>query len=153
MKIYVASSFKNALLCRNIGMHLRGEEFDAYVFCDDTSKAYPHSIAIRDEALIPNFTPKAIQTNDHLRAIYKYNVDELASSDIVLLVLPCGNSSHMEAGWIVGKGGKLVIFGPMRKGEFDAMYGMADAIFDSGEWWLLMNHLKAMRIELEGVRG
>lgn len=149
MKIYVAGSFKNGATCRLIGEKLREERFDAYVFCDEKSPAYPHSIAIRNEGLTETFTPKTALDNAHVKDIYAINMMELAKADVVLMVLPCGNSAHMEAGFIKGLDGKLIIYGPLNRGQFDAMYGMADGVYNINMWLDVVSHLKVIQQELE----
>jgi hypothetical protein len=47
----------------------------------------------------------------------------------VVLILPSGKSSHLEAGYAKGCGKKLYIIGGFVKGEFETMYGFADGMF------------------------
>ena len=49
-------------------------------------------------------------------------------SDAVLLVLPAGRSAHLEAGYAVGRGKKLIVYGDFPTGEFDVMYGFANLL-------------------------
>lgn len=140
LKVYVAGSFNNADMCREAGGLIRDAGMHSYVFCDEGSEAFPHSMKIRALGLINTFTPSTALQNEHIKAIYKINMDELMTSDVVVLILPCGKSAHMEAGWIKGAdGGKLIIYGQMKQGEFDAMYGMADLVTDDFQevLWLL----------------
>lgn len=48
-------------------------------------------------------------------------------SDTCLLVLPCGRSAHLEAGYAKGRGKRLIIFIP-EPIEPDLMYLMSDTI-------------------------
>ena len=71
---------------------------------------------------------------------------ELSQADVVVLILPCGKSAHMEAGWIKGVEGRLIIYGDMLKGEFDAMYGMADLVTNNfGEVAHKLNEYRTMK--------
>ena len=47
--------------------------------------------------------------------------------DTCLLVLPCGRSAHLEAGWAAGAGKRLLIYLP-EPIEPDLMYLLADTI-------------------------
>jgi len=52
--------------------------------------------------------------------------------DACVVVLPAGNSSHLEAGYAKGQNKKLIIYAPLGfpQGEFDVMYGFADLLTD-----------------------
>ena len=50
-------------------------------------------------------------------------------ADAVIMLLPCGKSAHLEAGYAKGHGKKLYIIGEFPKGEFDVMYGFADRLY------------------------
>jgi hypothetical protein len=47
-------------------------------------------------------------------------------ADIAVLVLPCGRSAHLEAGWFVGAGKQLVIL--LAPGEPELMYKLTPDI-------------------------
>ena len=49
-----------------------------------------------------------------------------------VLVLPCGRSAHLEAGWFIGNHARVVIF--LQDGEPELMYGLAhDLVTSLGE--------------------
>jgi hypothetical protein len=52
--------------------------------------------------------------------------EALQKADVVLLVLPCGRSAHLELGWAVGAGKRTIILldGPVVVPEL--MYKMVD---------------------------
>lgn len=62
--------------------------------------------------------------------------------DTVLLHLPCGRSAHLEAGYAVGQGKELFIWGDLPNGEFDTMYGFADGLFRFDDLPKLLKRLK-----------
>lgn len=68
-------------------------------------------------------------------AIDGFNMDfnAMRQSDTCVLVLPCGRSAHLEAGWFCGQPGKkLYIYKPfMTPVEPELMYKMADGMTDS----------------------
>ena len=61
---------------------------------------------------------------------FKLDMDALKSATAVVLVLPCGRSAHLEAGWIVGAGRPLFILAPDAE-EPELMYAMATAVVAS----------------------
>lgn len=131
LKVYVAGSFRNAEMCREAGGLIRDTGIETYVFCDVKNNAFIQALALRELGLVHAFTPMTALHDTHIQIIYKENMRELMTSDVVVLILPCGRSAHLEAGWIKGAdGGKLIIYGEMKVGEFDAMYGMADLVTD-----------------------
>lgn len=67
----------------------------------------------------------------HPRAAEGFNSDytKMAAADACILLLPCGRSAHLEAGWFWGQGKPLHIYIPLR--HFDTpelMYLGADSI-------------------------
>ncbi|MBU1172967.1 MAG: hypothetical protein KKD44_25685, partial [Proteobacteria bacterium] len=52
-------------------------------------------------------------------------------SDCVIMLMPCGRSSHLEAGYAKGQGKLLYIYGVFPRGEFDVMYGFANGLYRS----------------------
>ena len=53
----------------------------------------------------------------------------MEKADTCVLVLPCGRSAHLEAGFFVGVDKKLIIL--LSDGEPELMYSMADLICTS----------------------
>lgn len=49
--------------------------------------------------------------------------DAMVAADTCVLVLPCGRSAHIEAGYFVGAGKRLIIL--LAQGEPELMYKMA----------------------------
>ena len=144
MKIYVAGSMKNRDAIREVGEQLREHGFSCYVFCDAIEAAYAYSMQLRNQHDMSMLTPDLALTLPVVQAIFECNMRELEASDVVLVVLPCGRSAHLEAGWAVGRGKVAMIYGPMVRGEFDAMYGMASGVFSVNEFDKLVLMLKKL---------
>jgi hypothetical protein len=128
MKIYVATSWKNAHQ-PDVVAFLRGASHEVYDFrhpapandgfhwtdVDGTYREWDvhrYREALRHPVAVRGFT---------------LDMDALRWCDACVLVLPCGRSAHLEAGWAAGAGKHLVIYIP----EYDTpelMYGMAGAI-------------------------
>ena len=67
------------------------------------------------------------------QAGFKLDFDAMKWADTCVLLLPSGRSAHIEAGWMVGAGKKLVIVSPLREPiEPELMYLVGgDCIRDS----------------------
>jgi len=85
----------------------------------------------------------AMDMMEHWRVQVAFQEDKkyLDWSDILIMLMPCGRSAHLEAGYAVGSGKKLYIIGGFEKGEFDVMYGFADGMFDYSELNILLEKL------------
>lgn len=142
MRIYVAGSFKNAERIRVIGDALRLSGYEVYVFCDEHEPTYRLSQELRQDVDVTTLTPQAIQTNKTLLTIGSLNYMRLIQCDALVLVLPCGRSAHLEAGWMCGQNRPVYVIGPMVPGEFDAMYVMVDGIFTNEEYPQLARKLE-----------
>lgn len=57
-------------------------------------------------------------------------VEECRNALICVLVLPCGRSSHTEAGWMKGTGKRVFVYSPNPQ-EPKLMYKLYDFISDS----------------------
>lgn len=142
MKIYLASSWKNEHLVRSMANYLTvlGHEVDD--FTNDSNGRFTFSFN-----QIPNveeLDAKSVLNNPLVQRAYQEDKKWLDWSEIVIMILPCGKSAHLEAGYIKGSGKKLIIysFTDFPKGEFDVMYGFAN---------LITNDIKEIEEFLEGA--
>ncbi|HDK41806.1 MAG TPA: hypothetical protein ENG87_00385 [Candidatus Pacearchaeota archaeon] len=127
-KIYLASSWKNKsklLIIQGLLIHCG---YDVDCFCNTNGRLThnPENILESDKINAKDF----LELPD-VQNIYIYNKKMIEWADTVLMILPCGNSSHLEAGYAKGLDKKVYIIGPFIKGEFDAMYGFVDKLYDS----------------------
>ena len=67
-------------------------------------------------------------------------------ADVVLMILPCGRSAHMEAGYAIGRGKLLYIIGELPLGEFDTMHLFAHRHFRVHQMYLLLDALNKARV-------
>lgn len=134
IRIYVAGSFKNRERIRIIGEALRCCGYHVYVFCDEHEPTYRLSQELRENYDMATLTPQAIETNKTLLTIGTLNFMQLIQCDVLVLVLPCGRSAHLEAGWMCGQQRPVYVIGPMVPGEFDAMYVMTNGIFADDQY-------------------
>ena len=129
-RIYLASSWKNENLVIYWLKLLKnyGHEVDA--FCHSSNGRFVfHFSEIGDPSEL-----NAINFLQDERSQKAFAEDKkwLDWSDVCLLILPAGKSSHLEAGYAKGCGKKLIIWqATFPVGEFDVMYGFADLITSS----------------------
>lgn len=70
-------------------------------------------------------------TSDAIRIIFEDDLSGLKSAENLIMVLPAGKSSHIEAGIAYGLGKKCYAVGPYEK--TDSLYLIFDKIFSSVE--------------------
>ena len=60
---------------------------------------------------------------------FNRDFDAMKAADVCVLLLPCGRSAHLEAGWMKGAGKKVIAFIPsFERIEPELMYGILDGI-------------------------
>ena len=131
MKIYIATSWKNNVTAIIVGNLLKAYGHEVYIFCDPSEPAAKISLGLREEEKTKSWDSLQALRTSEVKEIFESDFKELERCDLVLLLTPSGKSAHMEAGYAVGAGKLLVILDHPILGEWDAMYGMANAVFRS----------------------
>lgn len=130
--IYVASSWRNARY-PSVIERLRSEGFDFYDFRHPTEGDDGFSWREVDPAW-ESWSPDRFATMlDHPVARRGFDSDmrALHAADVVLLVMPCGRSAHLEAGFGIGAGKLGIILLDEKPAEPELMYRMAHLITPS----------------------
>jgi len=131
LKIYVASSWRNHVqqavvaACREMG-------HEVY----DFKHPAPGSTGFSWREIDPDWkywTPNQFREglfHDVAQEGFDQDMDALKGCDACILVLPCGRSAHIEAGYAIGAGKPtcILVLDPM---EPELMYKMADNIVTS----------------------
>lgn len=131
MKIYVASSWRN-LLQQGVVHTLRAAGHEVY----DYKQPVKGESGFRWSEIDPEWKAWAPaqfrECLDHPIAIHGFDRDmaALRGADLVVLVLPCGRSAHLEAGWAAGAGKRLAVL-QLDPAEPELMYRMADKLLTS----------------------
>jgi nucleoside 2-deoxyribosyltransferase len=139
VKIYVASSWRNTIQPRVV-QALREQGFDVY----DFKNPEPENEGFHWSEIDPHYkhwTPEAFgKALAHPIAESGFSLDmkALKECDVCVLVLPCGRSAHLEAGYAIGAGKPTIILLPNKNvpgaAEPELMYKMAAHIcFDIQE--------------------
>lgn len=129
--LYVASSWRNARYAR-IVERLTSEGFVCYDFkkpdpSDDTNRGFAWS---EIDPAWQSWTPAEMANAlAHPVAVkgFAFDANALAKCDACVLVLPCGRSAHLEAGFAAGAGKPVVVFMPEQV-EPELMYGLCHSI-------------------------
>lgn len=132
MKIYVASSWRN-LLQQGVVHTLRAAGHEVYDY------KHPHQsvgfagtgqTGFRWSDVDPNWqqwtTEQYIEALQHpiAKAGFASDRGAMEQADACVLVMPCGRSAHLEAGYFIGAGKPLYIVIP-EPSEPELMYAMA----------------------------
>lgn len=130
MKIYVASSWRNDYQ-PDVVRALRELDHDVYDFKNPSPGDNGFHWSEVDGGY-KGWTPlEYVHALQHpiSQAGFKSDFDAMQWADACVLVLPCGRSAHIEAGWFVGCGKPLLI---LLDGTYEPelMYLMADSIHD-----------------------
>ncbi|MBZ2166991.1 nucleoside 2-deoxyribosyltransferase [Methanobacterium spitsbergense] len=132
MKIYLASSWKNHKMVRDIAEYLRTEGHEVDDFTDDSQGRFVFSykeITEDDQKL----NAKNFMQDKRAQQAFKEDKSRIDWADTLICVLPCGLSAHMELGYAAGKGKKVIIYAPdgFAPGEWEVMYGFAEGMTES----------------------
>lgn len=78
-----------------------------------------------------NWTPE--QFIEHLedpiaRDGFKLDFEAMQGADVCVLLLPCGRSAHLEAGWFIGKGRFVAVLLDTVGFEPELMYKLAEFV-------------------------
>jgi len=135
MKIYIVSSWKNAQVAVSIAQWLRDEGHEVDCFADTSTGRYvfhwSEMLGGPDKSK-SELNAKTFLQDERSQGAFHEDKKLLDWCECCILLLPAGNSSHLEAGYVKGQGKKLIIHSllPFPKGEFDVMYGFADLLTD-----------------------
>ena len=118
MKIYLASSWKNKKEVLVLAERLETEGFEVDAFCRATDKRYAFhwSELVDDEDELANYDAIEMLADPRTQRAFKEDKKWLDWSDTVIMLMPCGRSSHLEGGYAKGKDKLLYIYGEFPKG-------------------------------------
>jgi hypothetical protein len=131
MKIYVASSWRNYLQQAVVFM-LRGCGHEVYDFRNPSEGK--HGFGWRD--LDPEW--KGWEPEKYRRMLshpvaaagFQADFEAMIQADACVLVLPCGRSAHLEAGWFIGQGKPMHVL-MIDQQEPELMYKLATNVLVS----------------------
>jgi hypothetical protein len=128
MRIYLASSWRNERYPAVLAS-LRADGWEVYDFREPRPGAHGFAWS----AISPGwqrFTPdefRAALEHPIAEAGFRSDARALAAADVCVLLLPCGRSAHLEAGWAAGAGILTCVL--LAPGEPELMYKLTDYLF------------------------
>ena len=132
-RIYVASSWKNEAQPRIVRL-LRGAGHEVYDFRHPTEAGDGFSWAEIEREWAAWSPGQFLAALDHPAAVrgFQHDFEALQNADTGVLVLPCGKSAHLEAGYFAGSGKRLFI---LMQGQDtpELMYKLATKVCTSEE--------------------
>jgi len=149
MKIYVASSWRN-LRHPDIVAALKETGHSVYDFRhpSDGVTGFAWSEIDPDWQSWTAAEYRAGLDHPLAREGFRRDMDALRTCDVCVLVLPCGRSAHLEAGWAIGAGRPTAIL--TRDGEEpELMARMADVVVDLTE---LLAWVRGMAAIIDDLR-
>lgn len=145
MNIYVASSWRNDRQPAVVAA-LREAGHDVYDFRHPKpgNNAFHWTVIDPEwEAWDPASFRKALE-NPVAEEGFCCDMDALDDCDAIVLVMPCGRSAHLEAGYAIGQAKPTIVL--LADGEPELMYKMADALcIDLDEVLDVLDDIRATR--------
>lgn len=130
MKIYVASSWRNEYQ-QHVVAELRKAGHEVYDFKHPAEGNAGFHWSEIDQNWQNWTTDQYRAALGHSYAQFGFNCDfdAMKAADACVLVLPCGRSAHLEAGWMKGAGNKVIAYIPEGiRIEPELMYGLLDGV-------------------------
>jgi len=125
-KIYIATSWKMEKYARVAAKQLKTKGHEVDCFCDESSGRFIFSVEELDGMPIDSFNAISFLNTEQAQKAFKEDKKWIDWCDTLIMLLPCGKSAHLEAGYAKGLGKEVIIAGDFPPGEFDVMYGFAD---------------------------
>ncbi len=131
-KIYVASSWRNGFQPAVVNILREQEGHEVYDFRNPSANIKGFAWSDIDPNWETWTTSEYKKALNHPRAIEGFGIDmrNMEWADTCVLVLPCGRSANLEAGWMKGQGKQVYLYQPIKQ-EPDLMYKMLDGIAGS----------------------
>ena len=133
MNVYVASSWRNEYQQYVVDV-LRKAGHEVY----DFKHPAQGNAGFHWSEIDPNWQGWSTQQyrealgHDYAQFGFNRDFDAMKDAGACVLVLPCGRSAHLEAGWMKGAGRKVVAFIPPGiKMEPELMYNLLDGVTSS----------------------
>ena len=144
--IYIATSWVNSYVAKGVAKELRRLGHKVFLFCEAEYRPEGFDRFVFNGNDWKGKNLKKMEYIEFLKypetqRAFKSNKAGLDWADTIILLLPSGRSSHLEAGYGVGKGKDIFILGDLPLGEFDAMYRFATACFHVNEFSKLCSTL------------
>lgn len=126
MKFFIASPWKNNEEVKYLSDELKKRGHQVYSYLESGANLLTGQ-PIQDEMKIFYEALGNWKNDPKISQIFESEIKGLKDSEAVILLLPAGDSSHLEAGVGYGMGKKMILIGPIGKPE--VVYLMFDKIY------------------------
>lgn len=146
MKVYVASSWRNSQQ-QDVVKAIRDAGHEVY----DFKNPAPGNDGFKWSDIDPNWqqwnNEQYLDALEHPIAQKGFNLDfdAMKWADACVMVMPCGRSAHVEAGWMQGAGKPTVIL--LTEAEPELMYNMFNLV--TSQMSDVLAHLDLQHLLLE----
>lgn len=82
----------------------------------------------RDYELSIGFSYREALKRPSAQNTFNFDKRHIDDSDVMLMILPCGKSAHLELGYMIGTGKPAHILMPEEPERWDVMYNFATAV-------------------------
>lgn len=151
-KVYVASSWRNSLQPMVVDS-LRKEGHEVYDFRNPAPGKCGFAWSAIDEDWL-NWNPRQfihrLEESPIAADGFRLDRDALNWCDTCVLVLPCGRSAHLEAGYAAGQGKDTIILLQPEKFEPELMYLLGSGLVTSIEECKIALRLSRSRMTVLG---
>ncbi len=133
MKIFIASPWRNQEKVFEASKRLTEQGHEVYSFLQNGANLLTGS-SIGEELRTFGEALQNWENNPNIKQIFESELQGLKNSDMVVLLLPAGHSSLIEAGIGYGAGKRIVIIGEVEKPE--VFYLICEKIYPDLESFL-----------------
>jgi hypothetical protein len=110
---------------------IRARGHDVFLFCERGCGHFVFDARDWQGEDLHLITAKAAHNHPAFQKAYQSDKGGLDWADTVVLALPAGRSTHLEAGYAAGQGKDVFVYGAPVPGEYDVMYGFAKQICET----------------------
>lgn len=148
LKVYISSSWKNRDKVRELANLLKENDFGVFDFTNQKNRK--HKIC-PPERFPEQFDPERhnyeqyMNCNEDWHNVVYENKNEIAHSDIIILLLPCGIDATADWAYGVGLNKYTVILGHPNKGERSPVHLWANMMIDSNNKSFVLRKLNFAR--------
>lgn len=101
------------------------------VYCFFESPVSKHRINNDPEEDMKNFEKRDFRNDPYVKEVFEHDMEGLKQSENLVILLPAGNSAHIEAGTAYGMGKNCILIGIPNKAEslykiFSEVYSTVD---------------------------
>jgi hypothetical protein len=133
MKFFIASPWRNQERVLALSEQLSGQGHEVYSFLQNGANLSTGT-SIGEELRSFGKALQDWENNPNIKQIFESELQGLKNSETVILLLPAGHSSLIEAGIGYGAGKKIVIIGEVQDPE--VFYLICEKIYPNAESFL-----------------